>query len=116
MHTTEEQAWGSNDLLEEVTVANVADLRAVRRQCAITITIRHPDIPAGVSFGTFYLEGSLRRLFKALEEAIPEFVGSLETRVSEERSGAFSPTDLWGPLFSAPVGSEGVVPDSSEQR
>lgn len=112
MHTPEEQQGSGNDLFEEITVANVEDLRAVRRNCAVSITVRHPDIPAGISFGTFYLEGTPRRLFKALEASIPDFISDLETGISEAGSATLSPVVFWHPVYGAVVAFEGLVSDS----
>lgn len=112
MHNADEQSGIGNDLFEEITVANVEDLRAVRRKCALSITIRHPDIPAGISFGTFYLEATPRLLFKALEASIPAFISDLETGVSEAGSATLPPLVFWDPIYGAVVAIEGVVSDS----
>jgi hypothetical protein len=116
MHTAEEQAWGSNDLLEEVTVANVADLRTVRRQCAVSIVVRHPDIPEGVSFGTYYVEGPLRRVLETLATSVPELFSSLEAGVPETRRAALPLDSFRRAIFGAPMGGESVVSDCPEQR
>lgn len=115
MHTPEEQPRDGGDLFEEIQVANVADLRAMRRNCTITIVIRHSDLSRPVSYGTFYLAGSLGRILEALEENIPEFVSDMETGVSEERSAALSSADFLRAIFGSGVVVEGVVPDSEER-
>jgi len=92
MHTTEEQAWERDDLFQEITVANVADLRNLRRNIALSLTVRHPDIPEGVSIGTVYLQAGLRHFWEALAFELPAFLRDLEARVSEARSTALSPS------------------------
>lgn len=116
MFTPEEQPRDGGDLFEEITVANVEDLRQVRRNCALTITIRHPDIPAGISFGTFYLAATPNRVFEALEAYLPEFLRDLEIGVSEARSAALPLADFLGAIFGEGVVIEGVVFDSGERR
>lgn len=116
MFTPEEQPRDGGDLFEEVTVANVADLRAMRRNSALTITLRHADLPAGISFGTFYLATPPRLLFKALEAYLPQFLSDLEAGVPDERSPALSSLDILRAIFGEGVVVSDVVPDSEERR
>lgn len=115
MFTPEEQPRDGGDLFEEITVANVADLRAMRRNTAITITLRHADLPAGISFGTFYLAAPPNRVFKALEAYLPEFLRDLEAGVPEAGSATLSSIDFLRAIFGEGVVITGVVP-GGEQR
>lgn len=114
MHTPEEQAWERSDLLEEVEVANVTDLRAMRRNCSIAITIRHPDVPEGVSIGTVYLEATPGRLLEALETHLPAFIRNLEARISVSRRSTLSPDSVWRAVYGADMAFEGLVRSGRE--
>jgi hypothetical protein len=116
MHTTDEQAGDRGDLFEEITVANVEDLRNLQRRCTLTLTIRHPDVPAGISFGTFYLATTPQRILEAIEASFPQFLRDLETGVSEAGRAALSLDRVWNPVSGAPVGSEGVVRNRGKRR
>lgn len=116
MFTPEEQPRDSGDLLEEVEVANVTDLRAMRRQCALTLTVRHPDVPEGISLGTFYLAATVGCVLKEIEAHFPAFLSDLETRISEPGSAALSPYRFWSPVLGAPVAGESVVRSRPKRR
>jgi hypothetical protein len=109
MHNSENNPWGCDDLLEEVEVANVTDLRAMRRQCSVSITIRHPDLPEGISLGTVYLEGTAGLLLEALETHIPAFLRNLEARISTTRRSALSPDSVWRAVYGEGMAFEGLV-------
>lgn len=112
MHNSEEQQGLGSDLFEEVTVANVTDLRGMRRNCALTISFRHADLSVPISFGTFYVAASPGRVLEAFETHIPALLRDLETGVSEEGRAALSLADFLGSLFGEGVVVEGVVSDS----
>lgn len=112
MHTPEEQQGQRDDLLEEITVANVADLRAVRRNCAISLIVRHSDLPFPLSYGTVYMAGSLDRVLEALAENVPEFIRDLEAGISDARGTTFPLADLLSAIFGPTMVGEGVVRDS----
>jgi hypothetical protein len=109
MHTPEEQAWDGGDLLEEIEVANVTDLRDMRRKCSLSITIRHPDVPEGVSLGTVYLEATPGLLLEALETHIPAFLRNLEARISASRRSSLPPDSVWRAVYGEGLAFEGLV-------
>ena len=85
MHNPAEQAWDRDDLWEAITVANVADLRQAGRDCAITLSLRHPDIPEGFSHGTIYLHATPGLVWEAIETYLPSIISHMETRISDAR-------------------------------
>lgn len=116
MHSPEEQKVDRDDLFEEIAVANVADLRQVRRQCAVTITIRHPDIPAGISYGTFYFSATPQRVFEALEAHLPAILRNLETGVPKKRRAALPHAGVRRTVYSEAMGGEKLVRNSKVRR
>jgi len=91
MHNPEEQAWDRSDLFEEVTVANTQDFRNDRLGSSITVTVRHPHLPEGVSSGTVYLPCTLPGILKATKAAVSAILRSVEAGISEEGSASLSP-------------------------
>jgi len=109
MHHPEEQAWDRSDLLEEITVANTEDFRNDRFRCSITVTVRHPDLPEGISSGTVYLPCTLPGILQATKAAISAIVSSVEAGVSEERSAALSPCRTRRSVYCEDVAVAGLV-------
>lgn len=116
MHTADEQPRDGGDLFEEITVANVEDLRGMRRNCAITISFRHSDLSVPVSFGTFYVAATPGRVLKAFEAYLPAMLRDMEAGIPGEGSAAFSPVDFLRSLFGEGVVVAGLVPDSEIGR
>lgn len=116
MHTTEEQAWDRSDLFEEITVANTEDFRNDRLGCSITVTVRHPDLPEGVSAGTVYLPITLPGILKATQAAVSAIIGSVEAGVSEERRAALSLGSDGRAFHRTRLAVPSVVPNSWERR
>lgn len=109
MHNAQEQAWDRSDLFEEITVANTADLRNDRWQSSITVTVRHPDLPSGVSAGTVYLPITLPGILQATKAAVSAIVGSVETGISEEGRASLSPSGTGRAVHSEDVAVPRVV-------
>jgi len=109
VHHPEEQAWERSDLYEEITVANTEDLRNVGWDSSITITVRHPDLPEGVSSGTVYLSRTLPGILQATKAAISAIVGSVEAGISEAGSAALSPRGARRSVHSARMAVPRVV-------
>lgn len=116
MHHPEEQAWERSDLLEEVTIANTEDLRDDKWGRSITITVRHPDLPKGVSAGTVYLPRTLSGILEATKAAVSAIVGSVETGVSETGSAALPPCCFGCTVHRATVALSRVGGDSGQRR
>lgn len=112
MHTPDEQPWDGGDLLEEITVANVEDLRGMRRNCAVTVAIRHADVPAEISFGTIYVQAPLGHVLETLAAYLPEIVRDLETRIPSAWGASLSPTDFWDSIHGEGLAVPRVVRDS----
>jgi hypothetical protein len=91
MHTPEEQSWDRSDLLEEVTVQNVADYRAMRQPSTLTVIIRHPHLSEAISLGPWDLHARLGHVLKTLEEDLPPLLRALEARVPTARRAPLSP-------------------------
>ena len=101
MHTADEQAWERSDLLEEITIANVEDLRNDGLESSITITIRHPDLPEGISAGRVYLPVSLAELLQAAGSAVSACKRSVEVGIPKAGSPTFPSVGLRRSLHSA---------------
>jgi len=116
VHTPEEQAWDRSDLFEEITIANTEDLRNVGWDSSITITVRHPHLPKGVSSGTVYLPRTLPGILEATKAAVSAIVRSVEAGISDEGSAALSPGGARRPIHSKRVAVPRVVRDSKVER
>lgn len=116
MHDAEEQARYGDDILEEVTVANTEDFRNDRLGSSITITVRHPDLPEGVSQGTVYLPWSLPGVLEATKAAVSAILRSVETGISEAGRAPLSPGGNGRSVHSAAVAVPRVVRDREKRR
>ena len=116
MHDAEEQARYGDDLLEEITVANTEDFRNDRLGCSITITVRHTDLPEGVSSGTVYLPCSLPGILQATKAAVSAILRSVEAGISEAGSATLSPGRNGSSVHRAPMVVPSVVRDCEKRR
>jgi hypothetical protein len=116
VHNPEEQARYGDDVLEEITIANVEDFRNDRLERSIQFVIRHPDLPEGISAGCVYLPVSLPRILQASAAAISACVGSLETGVSEAGGAALPSNGVRRSVHSAGMVVAGLVRDSEVRR
>lgn len=116
MHNAEEQPRDGGDLFEEITVANVAEVRPTRFSCALTIAICHPDISTDIPLGTIYLHGSLRQLRESFATDLSAILRDLEVGISEEGSAALSPDRDRGTVPGAGVAVEDVVSHRGQWR
>jgi hypothetical protein len=103
MFNNGEQAWERSDLLEEITVANVEDLRPNRSLGVIQITIHHPDLSEGVSIGRVYVQGTSAQLLEASAAVISAFLGCLEVGIPEAGRTPLSSADLRSTIHRALV-------------
>lgn len=111
MHTPEEQPRDGGDIFEEITVQNVATVRAVRFACALTIAICHPDVSEDIPIGTVYLHGTLRQLRESFTTDVSAILSDLEIGISEEGSAPLSPDSHGSSIFGKGLVIEDVVQD-----
>lgn len=116
MHTPEEQAWDRSDLFEEITIANAEDFRNDRLHSSITITVRHPDLPEGISSGTVYVPRSLPGVLEATKAAVSAIIRHMEARVPETGGSALASRRIWDPFSGATVAQSRVVRDREVER
>jgi hypothetical protein len=111
MHTPDEQAWARDDLLTEITIENVADVRSVRYVAAVTFAVCHPDIPEGIPLGAIYVSGSPRFIWQKLAKDVPEILSDLEIGVSVAWGAPLSPDRDGSSIFGKGLVVEDVVQD-----
>jgi hypothetical protein len=105
-----------DDLFEEITVANVEDLRDVRYDISFKVTFRDSYLPEGIRLGTIYFQGTSRQVREAIATEIPELLRRLEAGIPEARRASLSPYRDGDSVPGAPMAKPSVVRSSGQRR
>ena len=105
-----------DDLFEEVTVQNVADVGEVRLQLAIEFAVRHADVSAPIPIGTVYLQGTFGQLRQAAQTQIPRLLRNLEAGIPATWGTALPSTSDGAAVSFAAMAKPRVVRSGGKRR
>lgn len=114
MHTSEEPSWNGDVFQQAESIASAADLRQVADAHFLTVVICDVDVPCTISNGELYVQAPFQIVLDALQAALSEFLGDLETRISETRRTALASTDFLPHVYFKRVAGDDVVRGGGE--